>query len=246
MNIGLYLGATALNTLERWQESIANNMASSQVPGYRKREVQFTSQGAGQIPFGHGISAAAVAGQFPALRMAVNFAPGQIHGTGRDLDVAIRGEGFFEVELEDGTRAYTRAGSFHLSPERVLVDAQGRPVLGEGGAPLQLLPDGGPLTISRDGTVSQGALEVGRIGVVRFDDPQQLEPLSGGLFRAPAGVDPTPLAEASLQQGAIESSNVSAIEEMVNLVAVTRAYQAAQKVVSTRDDLLEKTLRALT
>lgn len=246
MNIGLYLGATALNTLERWQESIANNMASSQVPGYRKREVQFATQLAGQIPFGQGVAAGAVAGEFPALKRAINFAPGQIHGTGRDLDVAIRGEGFFEVELEDGTRAYTRDGSLHLSPERTLVDSQGRPVLGEGGAPLQLLPDGGPLTIARDGTVSQGTLEVGRLAIVRFDDPQQLEPLSGGLFRAPVGVNPIPVEQASLQQGALEASNVSAIESMVNLVNVTRAYQAAQKVVSTRDELLEKTLRALT
>ena len=244
MNIGLYLGAAALGAMERWQEATAHNIAASSSPGFRKREVEFSMQGAGSIPAGVGNANAARPAQFPSSQVSISFQPGQFVGTGRELDVAIRGEGFFEVQTTEGGRAYTRAGSFYTNPERTLVDAQGNLLLGEGGAPIQLLPEGGPLAIAPDGTLSQDGRQIGRLTIQRFDNPQALIPLSGGLFLANGQIAQT-LEQPELMQGALETSNVQPIGEMVNLVQISRAYEAAQKVITSRDDLLDKTIRAV-
>ncbi len=244
MNIGLYLGASALGALERWQDAASQNIASSSTPGYRKREVEFSMQGAGAMPVGAGSNATQQA-QFPSSRVAISFQPGQFIGTGRDLDVSIRGEGFFEVQTANGEKAYTRAGSFYTNADRTLVDAQGNQVLGEGGAPIQLTPEGGPLSIAADGTLSQLGQQIGRLTIQKFADPQSLVPLSGGLFSA-NGQTPEAVENPSLMQGSLETSNVQPIGEMVNLIQISRAYEAAQKVITSRDDLMDKTIRAVT
>ncbi|HLP06532.1 MAG TPA: flagellar hook-basal body protein [Opitutaceae bacterium] len=243
MNIGLYLGAAAMGALERWQEATSQNIAASGTPGYRKREVEFSMDAAGALPAGAANGNATQPAEFPSSRVSVAFHPGQLIGTGRELDVAIQGDGLFEVQTADGNRAYTRAGSFYTNSERVLVDAQGNTLLGEGGAPIQLLPDGGPLAIAGDGTLSQNGQQIGRLTIQRFADPQQLTPLSGGLFAA-GGQTPETVENPTLVQGSLETSNVQAVGEMVNLIQISRAYEAAQKVITSRDDTLDKTIRA--
>jgi flagellar basal-body rod protein FlgF len=245
MNIALYLGAAAMGALERWQETSANNIASSSSPGFRKREVEFSMQGAGAMPSGAAKGNATQAAQFPSSHLAVNFKPGQFVGTGRDLDVAIRGEGFFELQTADGNRAYTRSGSFYTNNDRTLVDAQGNQVLGEGGAPIQLLPEGGSLSIATDGTMSQGGRSIGKLTIQRFDNLQALIPLAGGLF-APNGQSPQSVEQPTLMQGSLETSNVQPVEEMVNLVQISRAYEAAKKVIQASDDSMDKTIKAIT
>ncbi len=243
MNIGLYLGAAAMNALERWQEATSQNIAASGIPGYRKREVEFSMENAGSLPSGVANGNAAQPAAFPSSRVSVAFHPGQLVGTGRELDVAIQGDGFFAVQTGDGNTAYTRAGSFYTNAERVLVDAQGNTLLGEGGAPVQLLPDGGPLAIAPDGTLSQDGQQIGRLTVQRFADPGRLTPLAGGLFAA-GDQPPEAVENPTLVQGSLENSNVQPVAEMVNLIQISRAYEAAQKVISSRDDTLDKTIRA--
>jgi len=243
MNIGLYLGAAALNALERWQDATSQNIASSSTPGFRKREVEFSVQNGGTLPTGASRSIQQT--QFPTSQVSVSYVPGQFVGTGRDLDIAIRGQGFFEVQTADGNRAYTRNGSFYTNSDRNLVDAQGNMLLGEGGAPIQLLPDGGPLSISSDGTLSQNGQQVGMLTIQNFDNTQSLTPLSGGLFLA-NGATPTTVANPELMQGSLETSNVQPVGEMINLVQISRAYEAAQKVITSRDDTMDKTIRAIT
>lgn len=245
MNLGLYLGGAALRALERWQDATANNIAASGTPGYRKREVEFSMEGAGTIPTGGTRGVAAQQAQFPSGSVSVSFHPGQFIGTGRELDVAIRGDGFFEMQTPDGATAYTRAGSFYTNTDRTLTDAQGNLLLGEGGAPIQLLPEGGPLAIAPDGTLSQGGQQIGRLTIQRFANPQGLQPLSGGLFAA-NGQTPEQVEQPELMQGSLETSNVQPVGEMVNLIQINRAYEAAQKIITTRDDLMDKTIRTVT
>ncbi len=245
MNLGLYLGAAALGALERWQDATSSNIAASSTPGFRKREVQFSMQDAGAIENGATRASAVSHAQFPTGNVSVSFHPGQFIGTGRELDVAIRGDGFFEVQTTDGNTAYTRAGSFYTNTDRTLVDAQGNLLLGEGGAPIQLLPEGGPLAIAPDGTLSQGGQQIGRLTIQRFENPQGLRPLSGGLFAA-NGQAPEPVEQPELMQGSLETSNVQPVGEMVNLIQINRAYEAAQKLITTRDDLMDKTIRSVT
>ena len=241
MNIALYLGAAAMGTLERWQESIASNIAASSTPGYRKEEVGFSVTPSGSIATGAARGASSAI-SFPTVQHTVNFTPGQIVGTGRDLDVAIQGDGFFEVQLPDGTRGYTRSGSFYTNSDRQLVDAQGRQVSGEGGSGIQLLPEGGAVNIARDGTITQGGQPIGRLAVYQFDNPQTLQAVSGGLFLAGSEA-PHALEQPSLEQGSLETSNVQPVGEMVNLIRASRAYEAAQKVITSRDDTMDKTIR---
>jgi flagellar basal body rod protein FlgG len=232
-----------MGALERWQDATSQNIAASNIPGYRKREVEFSMEGAGALPTGSANGNTSQEAQFPSSRVSVSFHPGQLVGTGRELDVAIQGDGFFEVQTADGARAYTRAGSFYTNADRVLVDAQGDTILGEGGAPIQLLPDGGPLAIASDGTLSQKGQQIGRLTIQRFENPGALTPLSGGLFAA-NGQTPETVDQPTLVQGSLETSNVQAVGEMVNLIQISRAYEAAQKVITSRDDLLDKTIRA--
>ncbi len=148
------------------------------------------------------------------------------------------------MQTPDGARAYTRAGSFYTNADRNLVDAQGNLLLGEGGSSIQLLPDGGPLAVAADGTLSQNGQQIGLLTIQNFENPQALTPLSGGLFAA-NGQTPTSVATPELMQGSLETSNVQPVGKMINLVQISRAYEAPQKVITARDDLLGKTIQSV-
>src|SRR5450432_772805 len=114
MNIGLYQSASALSALERWQDVVAQNITSSQTTGYRKRTVNFSSQMSGELQTDPNTRLASDGGGmptvFPKVNTGINFTSGETQPTRRDLDVAIQGDGFFEVQMPDGTKAYTRSG----------------------------------------------------------------------------------------------------------------------------------------
>lgn len=249
MNIGLYQSASALSALERWQETVAHNITSGETNGYRKRTVNFSTTTAGQIQTDpkarSGGGETSFQTLFPKVNTGINFGTGQTQPTKRDLDVAIQGEGFFEVQMEDGTRAYTRNGEFRLRNDRTITTSSGAQVLTQAGAPITLLPNGGTLVVNRDGTLFQGDVALGRLSVQRFADPASLVPAAGGFFVAPAGVAPEAVEDPDLLQGYLESSNVTPLREMVDLVLISRAYEANQKIISAIDQQMEKTLQAL-
>jgi flagellar basal body rod protein FlgG len=248
MNIGLYQSASALSALERWQDSVSQNITSSQTTGYRKRTVNFSTQTAGEIqpdPNGRVGHDSGVPLLFPKINTGINFITGETQPTRRELDVAIQGDGFFEVQMPDGAHAFTRSGEFRIRPDRTLVTAGGDEVLTEGGAPITLLSNGAPVTINRDGTIFQGDASVGKLSVQHFANTGALIPISGGLFIPSAGAAPSPVAEPELLQGYLEGSNVTPLREMVDLVLISRAYEANQKIISTVDQQMQKTLDAL-
>src|SRR5882724_6744865 len=147
MNIGLYQSASALSALERWQEVVTQNITSSSTTGYRKQTVNFSTQLSGELATGAtgrlGQSGDGSPTVFPTVNTGISFVGGETLPTHRDLDVAFQGQGFFEVKMSDGTKAYTRSGEFSLSPDRTLVTSGGQQVMTEGGSPITLLPDGG-------------------------------------------------------------------------------------------------------
>lgn len=249
MNIGLYQSASALSALERWQETVAQNITSGQTNGFRKRTVNFTTTTAGQIQTDPkaraGNAETTFETLFPKVNTGISFSTGQTEPTKRDLDFAIQGEGFFEVQLQNGTRAYTRNGEFHLSRDRTVVSSSGAQLLTDAGAPITLLPDGGSLVVNRDGTIFQGDVAMGRLSVQKFANPAALVPTAGGYFAAPAGVNPEAVQDPELLQGYLEGSNVTPLREMVDLVLISRAYEANQKIISTIDQQMDKTLQAL-
>lgn len=248
MNIGLYQSASALSALERWQETVSQNITSSQTSGYRKRTINFSTQTGGEL---HADKRSRVGGEsalpltFPKVNAGINFTPGETQPTKRELDVAIAGEGFFEIQREDGSRAYTRNGQFQLRSDRTLVTGTGAEVMGDGGAPITAISGGGALTVNRDGTVFQGETSLGKIAVRKFPNNAQLNPVAGGLFMAAGGGQAQSVEAPDLMQGYIEGSNVTALREMVDLVLIGRAYEANQKIIKTVDEQMEKTLDAL-
>ena len=248
MNIGLYQSAAALNALERWQDAVTQNISSSQVTGFKKRTVSFSSVEAGEVQTDPGQKIGQGEGSpmfFPKVSYGISFQSGEAQPTGRDLDVALSGEGFFEVKTASGDRAYTRMGELHLRKDRTLVNVQNEEILNTGGQPIQMLPQGGKITIDEKGLITQGATQIGTLSVVKFPDTKVLRPLSAGDYTAPDGTVPVPVDKPSVLQGSIEASNVAPMREMVDLVNISRAYEANQKLIQSRDDTMQKTLDAL-
>jgi len=246
MNVGLYQSAASLSALERWQDAVSQNISAGQVTAYKKRTVEFSVQPMGEVAqdkkarIGDGQPA-----YFPRATYGISFQNGEVEPTNRELDIALQGEGFFAVQMPDGSRSYTRAGELHIRPDRVLATSQGGEILSDADAPIKLNPQAGPLTVNPDGKLLQGDVPLGRLQVVKFSDPTKLEARSAGSFTAPAGLDPIPVEAPQVLQGHLENSNVATLREMVDLVTISRAYEANQKLIQSSDDLLGQALEKL-
>lgn len=234
-----------MNANARSQELIAGNLAASNIPGFKKQELAFSAVEAGYL-----VNSLQNNGPVPAslahANVATNFSQGQLNHTGLNTDLAIEGKGFFEVQLPGGNLAYTRDGEFQLNSSGELITKQGFLVMGEGG-PIQLDRSGsGPVLISQEGDVVQGATPRGKIKVVEFDRPQALTPMSAGLFAAAdPSVAPREPQESTVRQGFLEAANTSATTEMVNLISVMRAFEANQKLVQVQDERMGRVISEL-
>ncbi|HTZ21991.1 MAG TPA: flagellar hook-basal body protein [Opitutaceae bacterium] len=246
MNVGLYQSAASLSALERWQDVVSQNISSGQVTGFKKRTVEFSVQPMGEIAqdkkalIGDGQPA-----YFPRATYGISFQNGEVEPTNRELDIALQGEGFFAVQMPDGSRTYTRAGDLHIRADRTLANTQDGSILSDADTPIKLNPQGGPLTVNLDGKLMQGDIPLGRLQVVRFADPTKLQSRSSGTFIAPPGVDPIPVDKPQVLQFHLENSNVAPLREMVDLVTISRAYEANQKLIQSSDDLLGQALEKL-
>ncbi|MFN2348524.1 MAG: flagellar basal-body rod protein FlgF [Thioalkalivibrio sp.] len=172
--------------------------------------------------------------------MKVDFTPGPMQATGRDLDVAIQGEGWIAVQAPDGTEAYTRAGDLRADAMGLLTTGTGLPVLGEAG-PIAV-PPFESFEIGTDGTISirplgQGAnvlAEVDRIKLVS-PDPDQMVRGEDGLIRHQLG-EQLPDANVTLVRGTLEASNVNAVEAMVRMIDLSRHFEMQVKMMKTAED----------
>jgi len=249
MNIGLYQSASSMSALERWQDATSQNITSAQTTGYRKRTVEFSSQVAGKWNLRPDAKNAGPEDEhavlFTKVTTGINFMTGETQPTRRELDVAIQGDGFFEMDGPNGQKFYTRSGEFRMTPERTLVGAGGLPVLTEGGNQITMLPGGGAITINRDGTIFQGSTALGKLGIYKFSNPAALMPTAGGMFVALPEAGKDSMSNPELMQGYLEQSNVQPLREMVDLVLISRAYEANQKIITSADEQMEKTLQAL-
>lgn len=152
---------------------------------------------------------------------------GVLNPTGRDLDMAIEGGGFFVVETPAGMR-YTRNGHFSRSPEGTLVTDDGSAVQGTNG-PMQI--GTGEVSVDPDGTVKAGGVAAGKLKIVSFDNPSALVAESGAKLRAD-GAAPVDVAVPSVRAGSLEQSNVSLVNRVAELTGVTRSFEALQKAMS--------------
>ncbi len=248
MNISLYHAASALNANDRWQELIAENLASSSLPGFKKQEISFEAVQAGLMPASTPSSASAAARAFslPRASTSTDFSNGDMKYTGQSTDIAVDGAAFFAIQLPNGATAYTRDGEFHISSQGQWVTKQGFPVLGDGG-PIQVdLENAAPISVSPDGEVSQGADQKGVLRLVEFDTPKALSPVSGGVFLAndpAAGLRQA--TTSTVRQGWLEGANTSVVSEMANLITSMRIFEANQRVIQLQDDRMSKAINEL-
>jgi len=176
----------------------------------------------------------------------IDFSQGGLRITGNPLDVAINGKGFFEVQMPDGSSAYTRNGSFILTDNGGLTTINGEPVMGEGGQ-IQLdlkQYQTKDITISGDGVIHLDKEEVGKLRIVDFANKAGMKTIGSALFVPGDGQNSSPHSAENFQvvQGAIESSNSNIIQTMVNSIAATRMYETLSNIIQAESRTLDKTI----
>ena len=237
-------------SLERQIDVIANNVANVNTAGFKADKSlfeEFLRTGAREDNF----QVADRRVSFVQDRgMWHNMSQGAAVQTGNPLDVAIDGPGFLVVQTPQGDR-YTRNGSLQINATGQLVTNDGYTVLGDGG-PITLQPNDRQIQISRDGTLSvrEGTSNVdsirGKIRLVDFANPQQLQKAGNGTFNPVGGAQPQPAASTSgLIQGSIEQSNVRGVVEMSRMIEITRAYTQIDSLLQQQNDLSQSAIDKL-
>lgn len=225
---GSYSALSGMQTRLEELDRIAGDLANIGTPGYKVGRAG--TQTAERFADALDAAVDVVPGE-----MKIDFRPGTIATTGRDLDVAIDGTGFFVVETEQGDR-YTRSGNFTRRADGVLATTHGEAILGESG---QIKLGTGELRIETNGTVKTGGVVVGQIRVVEFDDPDNLIRESGARFMAAEGTAPHAAERLHLIPGALEQSNASVVDLMARLTEVSRGFESLQKGVGTFQNELD-------
>lgn len=239
MERGLYAAAAGMSSAQQWLDVISHNLANISTNGFKRdviafndgllRQMQDPSSGNQVGLLGAG---AAAKGQHTV------FETGTISATGNDLDLALTSDsGMFAIRSGSGTR-YTRDGSFALNTDRQLVTKSGELVLDTRGEPITLPT--GKVVIGTDGTIQVNNKEIAQIGIWEG----QFFKSGDGLF-ASSGARPADLGSVRVQQGALETSNVNAIEEMIAMIRLNRAFELAQKSAQSQDESTQRLIQSL-
>jgi flagellar basal-body rod protein FlgG len=252
----LSIAKTGLEAQQTQLDAITNNLANVGTNGYKRSRAVFedlmyqnmrqaggastqqTSLPTG-LQLGSGVRAVAT---------SRNFSQGSLTQTGNNLDLAINGQGFFQVQMPDGTTAYTRDGAFQVDATGQMVTSSGYPV-----SPAITMPaNTTSITIGKDGivsaTVSGSATptQAGQLQLANFINPAGLDPKGGNLFAETAASgnpqtgNPGANSLGVLNQGMVESSNVNVVEELVSMIQTQRAYEINSKAITTSDQMLQK------
>src|SRR5688572_18701953 len=253
MNLSLYSAATGMEAQQLNLNTIANNLANVNTPGFKRSKIEFQdllyqkprasgsdSGGGNIVPTGIEVGNGARVASTSKV-----FTQGQLTSSGEKLDVALQGDGFFEVQRPDGTLGYTRDGSFKLNAQGQVVTIDGLPVL----SGFQPIPAGATnVAISEDGNVTvqtASGNQTFRLTLTRFANPAGLRSMGGNLYEetaasgTPEAGNPGEQGFARTIQGYVEASNVNIVEEMVNLIVAQRAYEVNSKSIQASDEMLQ-------
>ena len=219
----------------------SNNIANSNTTGFKVEDLMVRTE---QAKPAKTLDGSAPVKFVMDTGVARNFSQGPMTKTGGDYDLAINGMGFFKVQAGGGER-YTRDGRFTTNPEGVLVTQACAPVLDDGGGQITIDPRLGPVTIGKDGIVSQGAIRVGRIALVRPDDLSTFAKDGDNLYRNTTNTAPQPVTDAQIHQGMLESSNVQPVIEITKLIEIQRAYESVAKMMDNTSELSRSAVERL-
>jgi len=252
----LYTAASGMNAQQANIDTVAHNLANVNTSGFKKSHMEFedlvyqetrvpgsATSATGEAPIGLEIGL----GTRP-VGTSRDFSPGNLRSTSGPLDLAIEGDGFFQITTPAGTTAYTRTGSFHRDAQGTIVTADGNTLEPQ----ISIPANATTVTISKDGVVSAqiagqtATQQLGTIELATFQNSAGLRPLGGNLFEvttasgdAQTGA-PGQDGKGVVQQGFVEDSNVSVVEEMVNMILGQRAYEANSRVVKAADEMLSQ------
>lgn len=241
MNNAIYAAATGMITRSNALNVIGNNLTNANTSGYKK-EILLSSEFGSQLLYklgssvtelgttSHGVLGSDVYTQFNQEGMTE---------TSRSLDLAINGAGFFTLTLADGTTALTRDGQFSIDNEGYLVGANGAYVTGQNGK-IKITDDN--FTVSAGGKIYSGGSLVDTLRITNPENTDAMTKTSNGLYSYNGG---TTEFAGKIVQGAIENSNVNVSDEMVNLIAESRAFQSCSQVVKQLDEMMEKTVNEI-
>ena len=229
----IYLAMSAARQMMNGQAAAAHNLANAHTTGFKADYAAYRA-----MPlFGEGLPSRVFAVE---ERPGIDFSSGALEATGNDLDVALAGEGFIAVQAPDGSEAYTRAGELKLDAIGQLTTADGYPVLGNGGAIA--LPPAEKVAIGADGTISvrplgQPANTLAQVDRLRLVKPElsNLRKGEDGLFRTRDGNPAAPDASVHVTSGALESSNVNPVGEMIQMIETARRYELAVKAMKSAE-----------
>jgi flagellar basal body rod protein FlgG len=189
--------------------------------------------------------------QIPKGSTKLDFSPGPLKNTESPTDLAISGDGFFEIELEGGELGYTRDGEFHINDQGELVTKQGYPVLGDNGGPIIFQDTTGlNFTIGRSGQISENDTFSGQtLRIVNIGDTRQMSHAGGGIFKVSdpnaAQINPMNEDEIDVHQFHLEQSNVSTIHEMTRMIQAMRSNEVNHRIIQHHDQRLGKTIAEL-
>jgi flagellar basal-body rod protein FlgG len=255
MNSALWAAKTGLDAQNTRMTTISNNIANVNTTGFKKDRAVFEDllyQNVRQVGAATSQNSVSPTGLNLGTGVRVvatekNYTQGQLTNTGNALDVAINGRGFIQVLLPDGSSAYTRDGSFKMSPEGELVTANGYRI-----QPAISVPQGAQsISIAADGTVSvllagqSAPTQVGTVQLTDFVNPAGLQPRGDNLLSETAASGPAQTGNPGLnglgvlQQGFLEGSNVNVVEELVAMIETQRAYEMNSKAIASTDQMLQ-------
>lgn len=241
MDNALFVGLSRQMVLRREMDIVANNIANADTAGFKVESLMARTE------------AKSPANTAPGPRpvkfvlddgVARDFNQGTLRTTGGTFDLGIEGDGFFTVTTAEGER-YTRDGRFRMDPTGRLVTEGGDPLSGDGGGEIVIDPEKGPVTISKDGVVSQGIERIGKIGVVGFAELSVLQKTGDNLYRNTSNLQPEPMADAIVRQGMLESSNVNPVVEITKMIEVSRAYERVTKMMDSTAELSRRSIERL-
>jgi flagellar basal body rod protein FlgG len=233
--------STSLNALTQEYETITHNLANVSTAGYKRRCNAFSKSLQEQMT---GLLEQMTGSETYSpgsieLSSSLDFSQGNFTETGRPLDFAINGKGFFVIETPNGP-LYTRNGIFQTNQNGQIIDSQGRIVAGEGG-PITIPSNVGisQVSVSNEGSIIAGGITIGKFQLVDFKDNEaKLVPTGDSCYRMPdKNIQPTAAENIIVKQGSQELSNVKMIEELVDMIMVSRLYEANMKFIAARKEV---------
>jgi flagellar basal-body rod protein FlgF len=225
-----YVAAGSLKARSYQLDLVANNLANAATVGYKTEKSFFSiynrakSDGRG-LPLSQYVDDGTVVAE-----SGIDFSQGTLRATGRPLDLALQGNGFFMIQTAQGPFA-TRDGQFQLGKDGQIQTSDGSALLGKNGLPLRVDPAGGKVAVLADGTVQQGDQTVGQIGLKAFATPAALK--RAGIDRFDASGSQEATSDATVTQGSLEDSGVDLATCMIDMIRLNRQFEASMKVAST-------------